>query len=154
LSGAGEKKLDNEKAYLRKFSSGSGFIIVSGNNPDSITITTGSIKAIEGLEGVMLSMVTKLAGYSLGLTIGNFQIIPYLRMFRNKLIYSHSRFSQNGFELSSSVSVTTALDALMDNFEKRDIKSHSSFILRKGESFFVAVYDHDIKKFELFSLEK
>jgi hypothetical protein len=153
LSGAGEKKLDNEKAYLRKLSLGVGFIIVSGNNKDSITITTGSVKAIEGLEGMLLSMGTKLVGFSLGLTIGNFQIVPYLRMFRNKLVYNHSRFSQNGFELSSSGSVTTALDSLLDNFERRDLKSHSSFIVRKGENYFPAVYDPGIKKFELFTLE-
>jgi hypothetical protein len=131
---------------------GIGFIIVSGNDPDSITITTGSVKAIEGLDGMLLSMGTKLVGFSLGLTIGSFQIIPYLRMFRNKLVYSHSRFSKNGFELSSSVSVTTALDALLDNFERRDLKSHSSFIVRKGETYFPAVYNPDIKKFELFTL--
>lgn len=153
VSGAGEKKVDNEKAYLRKLSSGEGFIIVSGNNVDSITITTGSVKAIQGPGSMLLTLASSWGGdISLGSALGNIQILPFIRIFRNKLVYSHSRFSQNDFNLSSSVSVTTALDALMDNFERKDLKSPSSFILKKGKTYFEVVYNQDSKKFEFFTL--
>lgn len=152
LSGGGEKKLDNEKAYLRKLSSGDGFIILSNFNSDSITLTTGSLKTIEGLVGSLVSIGTAFFSYAANFTIGSFQIIPYLQIYRNKLVYSHSRFSNNSFEPSTSHKITTTIDKLLDSFEKRDLKSTSTILILKEDEYYIAVFNPDNKKLELFKL--
>ena len=152
LSGGDEKKLDNEKAYLRKLGAGDGFIFLSKDGNDSIAITTGSLKKTEGLIGSVVGIGTMFIGTALNFTIGNFQIIPYLQLYRNKLVYSHSCFSSSTFELSTSQNIYTSLDFLLDNFEQRDLKSNSSFVFIKDGKYMVAVLNPDSKKFELYTL--
>jgi hypothetical protein len=152
LSGNDEKKLDNEKAFLRKVNSGKGFIALSNITADSITITTGSLNVTTGLGGMVLSLATMELGSLLNITIGSFQIIPYLAYYRNKMIYCHSRFSTKTLEPSQSVNITTTLDLLMENFEKKDLKSKSTFLIRKNGSYLISVFNSSTKKFELVRL--
>ena len=123
LSGNDEKKMDNERAFMRKLNNGSGFLAFTHESTDSFTVTTGSLVATSGLTGLLLTIGTGALGYMANLTIGNYQIVPYLELYRNKIIYCHSRFSKETLEPSVASDATTAFDALLDNFEKRDLRS-------------------------------
>jgi len=152
LSGQDEKKLDNEKAFLRKLKNGAGLLAFTQESKDSFTVTTGSIVATSGLTGLLVSIGTGALGYMANLSIGNFQIVPYLELYRKKVIYCHSRFSKETLEPSAGTDITTTFDALLDNFEKRDLRSSSSFIMKKDGRFLAAIFNPGIKKFEIYSL--
>ncbi|MBL7746287.1 MAG: hypothetical protein JNM19_02565 [Chitinophagaceae bacterium] len=154
LAGGDEKKLNNEKAYLRKLSSGDGFICLSGETIDSITITNGSVKDIKGLAGSMVAIGTAFIGAALNLTIGNIQIIPYLQTFQKKMVYFHTTFSRGSFDISPSASTTTMLDKLLENFERKDLKSKSSFFITTDSKNIMAVFNADTGKFELYTLDE
>ncbi len=152
LSGNDEKKLDNERAFMRKLNNGSGFLAFTDESTDSFTVTTGGLVPTSGLTGLLLSIGTGALGYMANLTIGNYQIVPYLELYRNKIIYCHSRFSKETLESSAGTGVTTTFDTLLDNFEKRDLRSGSSFIMKKDGKFLAAIFNAGINKFELYSL--
>ena len=152
LSGKDEKKLDNERAFMRKLNNGAGFLAFTHESKDSFTVTTGSIVTTSGLTGLLVSIGTGALGYMANLSIGNYQIVPYLELYRNKIIYCHSRFSKGTLEPSAGTDITTTFDALLDNFEKRDLRSTSSFIMKKDGRFLAAFFNPGIKKFEIYSL--
>ena len=151
ISGKIGKKIDNEKAFIRKIAAGEGFIIVSKSDIDSITITTGSIKEIQGIEGTLLTAAQFILTYG-GNKVFDYLLSGYITAFRDKLVYCHSRFSLDGFNLSSANNITTKLDNLLKNVEKRDFNSPSTTIFTIGKQYVVAVFNISTRKFELFTI--
>lgn len=151
ISGGAEKKLHNENAYLRKLGAGDGFIFLSDDQNDSITITTGSIKKIQGPLVSVINSAFFIAK-SGSISIADFFLTSFLRIYKDKLVYNHSCFSASTFEVSPSKNVYKTIDLLLDNFERRDIKSNSSFIIQKEGKYMVAVLNTESKKFELYNL--
>jgi hypothetical protein len=146
-----EKEINNEKAFLRKLSSGQGFLFVSSLDNDSMTITTGSLKAIQGIEGLAMGIATGMI--MPGFAIGTYRVMFYLTTYRKKLSYAHTRFSIPHFDLSTSRKVQSSLDYLLDNFEKKDLEANSSFIFKKKGEFLLSVYSKEKKGFEVFRME-
>lgn len=152
LSGSDEKEIENEKAFLRKLSTGRGFVYVCEISEDSITLTTGSLKATEGMGGLLFSVATGMLSSMANFTIGDYQIIPYLTTYRNKLSFAHSRFSLKDYQPSKSTEIASSLDRLLESFEDKRLGSTSSFVMEKLGSYFLAVYNPDSRKFEIFRM--
>jgi hypothetical protein len=55
-------------------------------------------------------------------------------------------------ELSTSNNITTPLDDMMFNFEARELKLASSFLLRKNDQYYFATLNTETKKLEIFTL--
>lgn len=147
-----EKNLTNEKAFLRKLQSGYGFICVSENDKDSLTVTTGSIKQTQGLIGSLITIGSLFISSKMGFVIGAVQIIPYITIYRNKLFYCHTRFAHESFENSASKKINTKLDELLKLFGNRDLSSHSSMLFKNTNDYIFMVYNMDTNKFDLIRL--
>jgi|GEM_PF-5256969 len=150
LSGSDEKKITKEKAVLRKLSSAVGFLNVAEETQDSLTLTVGAFIPTAGIEGTLMSFTTSMlmSGFA-NVAIGNFHIIPYLTAVRNKLLYFHTRFSKKSMEFSRAKNITTSLDYLLENFEKQELASSSTVVLKKRGSYFFAIFNEDKKSFDL-----
>jgi hypothetical protein len=147
FSGKKEKEIVNEKAFLRKLSSGQGFLYVSQLEKDSITITTGSVKAVQGIEGLALALASGMILPSFA--IETYRVIFYISTYRKKLTYVHTRFSLPDFLPSSSRNIESGLDYLLENFESKELEANSSFIIKKDDQFILAVFNTEKRAFEL-----
>lgn len=145
LSKKQSKELKNSKNYVRKSFGSRTF--VSGKNPDSITFTNLAYRYTPGIEGTFLEFSTSLVGYAANIHIGRLQIIPYLSSERDKLIYSHSKFSIKTLEPSKGKNVKTFLNNLLDDIDLKEISANSTFLLKKGQSYLLGVFDSKNQKF-------
>lgn len=147
-----EKELDNEKAFLRKLSSGIPILQVTKDGEDSLLITTGSIIPTEGIGGFLLSMSTAFLTSMANLRIGSAQVILYLTLFRNKLILGESKFSLKDFQPSPLSRQPLKYRTDFDNPLLKELGNRRSFALATGEKTIFGFYNPEKKQFDLYTL--
>ncbi|MCB0777604.1 MAG: hypothetical protein KDB99_14945, partial [Chitinophagaceae bacterium] len=148
-----EKELDNEKAFLRKLSSGVPILQVTKDGEDSLLITTGSIIPTEGIGGFLLSMSTAFLTSMANLRIGSTQVIIYLTLSRHKLILGESKFSLKDFQPSPSARKPLKYRTDFDNKLLKELGKRESFALATGEKTIFGFYIPDKKQFDLYTLD-
>ena len=150
-SGHEEKEIDSYKAFLRKAAAGD--IFTAAVSPDSLTITNLAIQQTTGIEGTLLDVFVPMRLNMLGVPSYVTSMLPPLGVYRNKIIYAHSRFSVKDLSLSKSTTVTTVLDRLLDDRNAEIISRASSFVIRKDDAWFLGVYSKDSKKIEVYKYD-
>ena len=146
-----EKDIDNYKAFLRK--AGRGSIFTAAVSSDSLTITNMAIQQTTGIEGALLGVFVPMPLNMLGIPFYVTAMLPPLGLYRNKIIYAHSRFSVKDLSLSKSTLVTTVLDKLLDNRNAEIISRTSSFLINRDGAYFLGVYSKDSKKIEVYKYD-
>ena len=147
-----KKDVDNEKAFLRKLSSGIPYLYVSPSGNDSILITTGSFIPTEGIGGFLLSLSTGFLTSMANLHVGNYQVIFYLTILRYKLIISESKFSLNDFKPSFSFNQPFTIHPETETAKFRGWEKKHSFFLQDYDNYIFAFYNEDKQQFDLFRL--
>ncbi|MBI5857280.1 MAG: hypothetical protein HZB42_06485 [Sphingobacteriales bacterium] len=131
----GEKTLKDKSSYRLQHLS------LTDYSEDSVTFALFSIVETEGIEGTLLSMATLPFGYLAGIYIGNLQLIPYLTIKRNVLIYAYSRFNKQNLEASSNRNVISNLDNVLDEVRVKTLGKNSSFFIQKDRNAFVGIFN-------------
>ena len=145
-----EKEIENEKAFMRKIRGSFSYISISSLTQDSIVLTLASLQYTEGIGGTLLSLSTKPIGYMANIHIGNLQLVPYLTSRRYKLLYAHSKFNSHTLEPTSSRSVTTVLDEILDNFMSHELSSNNSFLIQRNADILMGVFNKNNGMFDVY----
>jgi hypothetical protein len=149
-----EKVLENEKRFMLRMIDGSQFLSLSEISPDSLTITFGSYNQTAGLGGTLLAIGTGMLTSFALLNVNNAHVIFYATSTRNKFLYSHSKFSKDSLIPSTSQSVTTIIDKLLDDIDVKEMGSSSTFLLQVNNSYYIGAYNKQIDKFKIFRYTK
>ncbi len=145
-----EKELKNEKRFLRRINEGIPFIKAFKDENDSLILTIGGFKETQGVEGTMLSMLTM--GF-VGVPIGSseaFGFLFYLSSKRNKFLFAHSKFSNNGLNPSISNEVKTKLNNIASDKLIDDLERTSSFAIEVGNKLYLGVFSKKKGKYDLY----
>ncbi len=146
-----EKELKNEKRFLRRVNAGIPFIKAYKDENDSLIITFGGYKETAGVDGTMLSMFTMgIAGVPIG-SADAFGFMFYLNSSRNKFLFAHSKFSNNGLIPSTNDNVKTKLNNIASNKLIDDLERKSSFAIEVNNKLYLGIFNKKKNSYSLYS---
>ena len=145
-----EKEIERGKTFMRKVEGDFSFITMPLITKDSVIFTISRLKQTKGIEGALINaaifaLSTPLQGaWYNWITFGTFS------GSRDMFLYAHAKFSRREFVPSTAKGLETTIDRVLDQFEKRALKSSSSFFIQKNQESIIGALEPRQGIFELF----